>query len=158
MKQTLTSIILTAASKVHPTYSMPGSRKRKATQGEYLSGLLGSYADAVSDIGDDTAYLIMSSKRTMPMPIVRYYVDSVSLCPAILYDDIAEYYSTLPLKDIQQLYTNLCDVLPYIPKMDCEIMLHATTACNSQMHTACTLLTMMLYYAWRTDLCQYEYL
>lgn len=150
MSNNLTPIVLQA--------SYPIRRLGDTCQERYISSLLMSYAESHGDINKDSASLVFRGKRTIPTPIVRHYADGASLCPTNLYNDIAEYYSPLTHKDIQQLYTNLCDVLPYLPKVDREIMLHATAACNGQMHTACTLLTMMLYYAWRMDLCQYDYL
>ena len=127
-------------------------------QERYISSLLMSYTEARGDLNKDSASLMISGKRRVPASIVRHYADSLSLYPSNLYSDITEYYSVLLHKDIQQLYANLCEVLAYIPKVDREIMLRATAGCTSQLQTACTLFTMMLYYAWCSDLCQYEFL
>lgn len=170
MKQpkTLTGLVLTASLTARATYAKPeGARKTKATQGEHLCGILGSYVDEMGDIDDNYAHQIYTGRRMIPARVVRHYAhnctrasnESASACPINLYDDIRCYYQTdsVSYSAKKVLGERLEEILQTIPRIDQDEIMTKVNACNIAEDRVYMLFASLLYYAWRIDLAGYTY-
>ena len=146
MKQpkTLTGAVLTAA---HDAW-----RLKDAAKDNYLNSLLASYSKVTGGYAKDTAYLICSGKRTVPVRIARFYSAAVTNYPTSLYADIKEYYSTAQDGNRRKLRNNLNKVLQSIPEADQKEIL---SVAKEDLYM---LFAILLGYAWCMDLVRYTYL
>lgn len=158
MNSNLTSIVLTVSLVARPTYlGAEGTRRRKASRAEHLTGLLSSYAEAMGDFNDSYVYRIFSGKKPNIEKAIEFYRDGTSRCPRLLYADVKAY---LDLPSISreagaQLWDGLCEVLKHIPARDRQEMIAAVNACGEDRVSM--LLARLLWYGWCTDLAQYTY-
>ena len=153
----LTSVVMTVGYDYRKSYKIGDSRVQRSSQGTYINDLLSSYAEAVGDIGDDTAHNVIKGKRTIPIGVVMYYVDGTSRCPTQVYDDVLAYYDTHSQADIQKMWADLMSVLDIIPEASRLRMLHAAYGYPEGRHRVCALLATLMYYAWRMDHAAYAY-
>ena len=123
----------------------------------FLNSLLQTYVYKNKDIKKDQASLVFLGKRTMPKAIVCFYAAGASHCPPKLYDDFAEYFNNTKTESMKTLRVGLYEILKTIPEEDEEDILRIANARTCEKEKTYTLLTCMIYYAWRCDLAQYTY-
>lgn len=168
--KSLTGLVLAASLTARATYAKPeNTRKTKATRGEHLSGLLGSYVDEMGDIDDNYANQIYTGRRMMPARVVRHYAhngmhasnESVPACliNLYLYNDIKNYYQTDSVSNAEKkaLGERLGEILQTIPQIDQDEIMAKVNVCNTAGDRVYMLFASLLYYAWRIDLAGYTY-
>ena len=158
MNSNLTSIVLTVSLVARPTYpGAEGTRRRKASRAEHLTGLLSSFAEAMDDFNGSYVYRLYSGKNANVEKVAEYYRDGTSRCPRRLYEDVKAYLNlpSISREARTQLWDSLCEVLTRIPARDRQEMIAAVNACGEDRVSM--LLARLLWYGWCTDLAQYTY-
>lgn len=136
---------------INAAYS--ASRSLDMSKELFLSSLLDSYVEENRDFTASGVSHLSTGKRLVPKPVVRHYASKTSLCPENLYKDVWNYYEEIPRKRIISLWHSLCDLMKIIPAADQERIYCGVNDYPTIRERTCGLLTRMLCYAWRSDLC-----
>ena len=123
----------------------------------FLNSMLMTYVDENKEIKKDQASQVFLGKCNIPKAIVRFYAAGASHCPPKLYDDFAEYFKNTKTESMKTLRAGLYEILKTIPEEDEEDILRIANARTCEKEKTYTLLTCMIYYAWRSDLAGYIY-